>query len=130
MVVEYTGLDGKVYQEKLTPVEVSGVLLHATPDSNIEKIRKEGLKTGMPRIKLMVDLNALFCTKPSNPPNTSDLFRYYNDWSIIVIDAGKIPNQKWYIDFLAQEDSSNNGQNLHILTFEDIPPYAIRKVLK
>lgn len=78
----------------------------------------------------MVDVNAIFCTRPSNPPNTSDLFRYNDDWSIIVIDTDKIPNHKWYIDFLAQEDSSNNGQNLHILTFEDIPPYAIRKVLK
>lgn len=40
MVVNYIGLNGEVYQEKLIPTEVNGILLHATPDPNIEKIIK------------------------------------------------------------------------------------------
>ena len=130
MEFSYTGLDGESYTEHLQEVQVEGVLLHATPDSNVESIRQQGLKTNMPRTKLMADVRAVFCTIPSEKPSTADLFRYYDDWSIIVIDTEKIPAHRWYIDFLAAEDMSNHGSNQHVMTFEEIPASAIRKVLK
>ncbi len=130
MIIEYEGLDGKIYSEDLKEIKVTGVLLHSTPDENVDSIKANGLKTKMPRTKLMVDVNAIFCTIPSETPNTSDLFRYYDDWSIVVIDTDEIPKHKWYIDFLAEEDPSNNGHNKHVMTFEDIPSAAIKKTIK
>lgn len=130
MKIEYKGLDGETYSENLREVEVTGVLLHATPDHNVDSIITNGLKIKMPRTKLLVDVNAIFCTIPSATPNTNDLFRYYDDWSIVVIDTTKIPDHKWYVDFLAADDTSNNGHNKHIMTFEDIPAAAIKKVIK
>jgi hypothetical protein len=130
MKFEYQGLDGKTCTVELEEIEAKDIVLHSTPDENVASIREVGLKTKMPRTKLMVDVDAIFCTIPSPSPNTRDLFRYYEDWSIIVIDTSLLPDHKWYIDFLADEDMSNNGQNKHIMTFQDIPPEAITKVLK
>ncbi|PHN03537.1 hypothetical protein [Flavilitoribacter nigricans] len=130
MKLKYRGPDGREYTEDLEPVSVSGLLLHATPDERIDRIKREGLRIKMPRTKLLADIDAIFCTIPSGTPNTADLFRYYDDWSIVVIDTDRIPDHRWYIDFLAAADPSSNGQNLHILTFQDIPADAIRKIIK
>lgn len=130
MKIEYEGLDGETYFEDLKEIKTSGILLHSTPDKNVERIMQEGLKAKKPRIKLMVDVDAIFCTVPSETPNTKDLFRYYDDWSIVVIDTDKIPNHKWYVDFLGEDDPSNNGQNKHVMTFDNIPAPAIKKILK
>ena len=128
--IKYEGLDGEIYTETLREIKVTGILLHSTPDQNVDSIKLDGLKVKMPKEKLIVDVDAVFCTIPSETPNTSDLFRYYDDWSIIVIDTDTIPNHSWYIDFLAEDDPSNNGQNKHVMTFEDIPATAIKKVIK
>ena len=96
MKIDYEGLDGITYSETLMEIAVDGVLLHSTPDLNIENIKQEGLKRKMPRTKLMVDIDAIFCTVPTETPNTSDLFRYYDDWSIVVIDTEKIPNHFFF----------------------------------
>lgn len=130
MKIEYEGLDGKVYTKDLKEIKVSGILLHATPTKNIQSILKDGLKTSMPKEKLMVDIDAIFCTIPSEIPNTIDIFRYYADWSIVVIDTGKIPDHIWYVDFLGEEDISNTGENKHVMTFRDIPNIAIKKIIK
>ena len=130
MKIHYKGLDDKIYSEDLIEIKVAGILLHSTPDANVESIKANGLKTKMPKTKLLADIDAIFCPIPSATPNTADLFRYYDDWSIVVIDAGRIPNHKWYIDFLAEEDPSNNGHNKHVMTFENIPAAAIKKITK
>ena len=130
MKIKYEGLDGETYTEDLKEIKVSGPLLHSTSDENVDSIKMNGLKTKMPKAKLMVDVDAIFCTVPSSTPSTADLFRYYDDWSIVVIDTDQIPNHKWYIDFLGEDDPSNNGQNKHVMTFEDIPANAIKKVIK
>lgn len=130
MRLEYSGLDGQLYLEDLREIKVSGILLHSTPDERVERILAEGLKISMPKTKLLVDLDAIFCTIPSATPNTKDLFRYYKDWSIVLIDTAKIPEHSWYVDFLAEEDPSNNGSNKHIMTFQNIPPIAIKKIIK
>jgi len=128
--IDYKGLDGNIYSEELKEIKVSGKLLHATPDYNIEGIKKNGLKINMPATKLVVDISAIFCTIPSKKPTTNDLFRYYEDWSIVIVDTDKIPDHVWYIDFLAEIDSSNNGENQHIMTLANIPPEAIKQILK
>lgn len=129
--LKYEGLDGKIYSENLKSAKVNGILLHSTPDKNVNRIKRNGLKTKMPKTKLLVDLDAIFCTVAGDNPNTNDLFRYYDDWSIVVIDADKIPNHKWFIDFLAEDEMKSNGKpNRHIMTFENIPPTAIKKIIK
>ncbi len=130
MKFEYKGLADQLVSVELEEIDVKGVILHATPDRNIEGIKADSLKTGMPRVKCAVDIRAVFCTVPSENPSTDDLFRYYNNWSIVVIDTSLIPGHKWYTDFLASIDPSNNGSNKHIMTFEDIPASAITKILK
>jgi len=130
MRIKYEGLDRETYSVDLREIKVKGILIHATPDDNIDSIKRDRPKTKMPRTKLLVDVDAIFCTIPSKTLNTADLFRYYDDWNIVVIDTDKIPDHKWYIDFLGEDDISNNGQNKHVMTFEDIPAIAIKKVIK
>ncbi len=130
MKFEYRGLIDQLVTVELQEVQVKGVILHATPDRNVEGIKARGLKTGMPPVKRAVDVKAVFCTVPSENPSTDDLFRYYDNWSIVVIDTSLIPGHKWYADFLASIDPSNNGSNKHVMTFEDIPASAIKKILK
>ena len=130
MIFNYETLTGETISKELVEFPVSGIILHATPDCNVESIKKSGLKVDMPRRKSLLDIHALFCTVPSPTPNTNDLFRYYDDWSIVVIDTALIPDHKWYIDFFAEIDASNNGKNKHIMTFEDIPPHAIKNIVK
>lgn len=130
MEFKYESFTGDIITKELEEVKVEGMLLHATPDYNVESIKNTGLKVKMPKNKLMADIDAIFCTIPSAIPNTSDLFRYYDDWSVVVIDTTKIPDHKWYFDFLSSKDASNNGKSNHIFTFENIPPEAINKIVK
>jgi len=105
-------------------------ILHATPDENVAGIKEHGLKIGMPQVKCVVDVPAIWATIPSKEPKVADLFRFYDNWSIVVIDPSKLPNHIWYEDFLGQKDTSNNGENKHIMTFQDIPVDAIIKIIK
>ena len=120
--------DGQTFSKELKEIEVQGILLHATPDSNVEGIKTNGLKVNMPMTKALININAIFCTVPSETPNTGDLFRYYDNWSIVIIDTKLIPNHKWYVDIFGEIDASNNGKNKHVMTFEDIPATAIKIV--
>lgn len=130
MKLKYKDFDEQDCEEELASIVVPEFILHTTPDENVKSILENGIKLGMPRNKRLLDINAIFCTIPSLTPNPNDLFRYYDDWSIVVIDTSKIPNHKWYVDIFATEDPSNNGSNKHIMTFEDIPKNAINKVIK
>jgi hypothetical protein len=130
MRITYSGPTGESYIEELEAVELSGILLHATPESSVDQILKEGLRTGMPAVKNFTDLQAIFCTIPSENPSTADLFRFYEDWSVLVIDADLLPDHLWYRDFLAAEEAEASGvPNRHVITFQDIPPEAVVKVL-
>lgn len=131
MKFEYKVLFSReTFSRELQEIVVNDLILHATPDCNVDSIKANGLKVNMPRTKSITDTNAIFCTIPSGNPSTDDLFRYYDDWSIVVIDVKLIPEHKWYVDFFAENDASNNGMNKHIMTFEDIPPTAIKKIVK
>lgn len=129
MEISYTGLDGETYRERLVPVTVQGLVLHATPTIRVPSIMEKGLLTNQPPEKLMVSIPAIFCTIPSVNPSINDLFRAYKDWSIIVLDSDKLNGHSWYTDFLAVNEVKKDRGHQHILTLENIPPSAINQVI-
>lgn len=132
MVYEYEGLDGTVCSEELVVRKVTGFLLHSTPDENVPAILKEGLKCEPPtRTKQLLDIPAIFCSIPGAKSHTGDLFRSYDDWSVIVINTDVLLGHVWYEDFLADPEMRNRQRlNNHVFKFADIPKNAIHKVIR
>jgi len=130
MKYTFKGLDGTTNEETLVEVILTkSLLLHATPRDRSQNILKEGLLIGMPTTKSIIPQEAIFLTEVSDSPCTNDLFRYYNDWCVIVVDTSKIPNHKFYRDFFAQPNMDNIGkENKHVMCFENIPAKAIKKI--
>lgn len=119
------------YDLELTEHDISkyDVLFHGTPKENKDSILAEGLKLDMPCNKSMIPSGLLFFSYPIDY-NTSDLFRYYDDWCIIVLDVNKlIENQiTFYDDEFSKHDRSS--QNNHLCSIKAIPADCIKKVVE
>jgi hypothetical protein len=130
-VYRYEAFDGSPIEVELVAV-VPGKekLVHATPRRNVPSIQAHGLLIGQEPNKSLMPQQAVFLTEFSDDPTTGELFRFYDDWAVVVIDLTKIPDHRFYRDFFAAPEMERRGlENRHVMCLEPIPPEAISKVI-
>ena len=132
LIKTFEDLEGNPFKVEFKEHDISkyDVLYHVASKENRLSLEINGLLRYQPITKSITKTGMLFFSYPINH-NTSDLFRWNDDYnSLIVLDAKKLKEDGYifYDDYFGSKDLSSNRN--HICCDVDIPKEYIKKVIE
>ena len=106
------------------------VLFHVALKEKRKSIEENGLLINQPTYKSLVKTDLLFFSYPIDM-NTSDCFRWNDDYhSLVILDAKTLKEDGYifYDDYFGSEDLSSKRN--HLCIDKDIPVKYIKKIVE